>query len=81
MIEKRKYLLLSSLAGFSWMIVFPLFINFIGLNETIDTKIKNFIFEFPDLAFWFFLTLWVLPVPVLSYILSENKIVDFGTKK
>lgn len=80
-IKRRKYILLNSLVGYFWMILFYFIMNLLQLNKEIAYKIGGFIIDFPTLSFWILLSIWVLPIFGLNYMLSKNKIVNFGETK
>ena len=80
-IYKLKYFFISSLVGYSWIAAISIVMNLLNSNEAIHEKLLKVFMEFPNLTWWVETALFVLPVLVLSYLFSENKIVNFGTKK
>ena len=78
---KLKYFFISSFVGYTWVVVFTTFRNLIQSNEVIHKKWYSLLLEYPNTFMTIDLALYVVPVLILSYLLSKNKIVNFGKSK
>ena len=78
---KLKYFFISSFVGYVWVAIFTTFRNILQSNEAINKKWYSLLLEYPNTLMTIDLALHIVPILILSYLLSKNKIVDFGKSK
>ena len=79
--HKLKYFFISVLVGYAWVAIFTIFRNLLQSNEAIDKKWYSLLLEYPNTFIIIDLALHIVPIFILSYLLSQNKIINFGKPK
>ena len=78
---KLKYFSISVLVGYAWVSLFTVVRNLMLGNGAVKEGWYSLLMEYPNTFITIDLAMHMVPILILSYLLSENKIINFGKLK